>query len=241
MEESQMEESQSSAPRRVEAYLDTVLTTLPRRLSALERDELRRELRTHLWERVAAYEELGQTEDAAVTEALRQFGGGKDFVKQWRREWTKTPRRVTLREVWEATRLTLPLSFFALVVVHGGWMLLDYLATSSTLGRLFLDVVAVAVGPGGMILVPLVLGVVHSRRAPHRAALGMFGALSMEIIGLGTLNWLAGRLLPGWDQNRFVQNFEVFLLGMFLWLPLASGAAALGGWLTRQAGARRVA
>lgn len=39
---------QSSAPRRVEAYLDAVLTSLPRHLSPSERDELRRELRTHL-------------------------------------------------------------------------------------------------------------------------------------------------------------------------------------------------
>ncbi len=236
-----MEESQSSAPRRVEAYLDTVLTTLPRRLSAFQISELRREIRTHLWERVAAYEELGQTEDDAVTEALSQFGGGKDFVTQWQREWTKTPHRLTLREAWEATRLALPLSLSAQISVFGGWALAIYFAYSSSLGGPFLDAVAAAFGLGGTILAPLILGVVHSRRTPHRAGLGMFGALSMEIIGLGALTWLAGRLLPGWDQNRLVQNFEAFLLVMFLWLPLASGTAAVGGWWTRRARARRVA
>lgn len=99
---------QYPAPRRVEAYLDAMLASLPRRLrlSAFQISELRRELRTHLWERIAAYEELGQTEENAVSEALQQFGGGKDFVKQWRREWTKPTVRITLREVWEAMRLS---------------------------------------------------------------------------------------------------------------------------------------
>jgi len=236
-----MEESQSSAPRRVEAYLDAVLASLPRRLSAFQISELRRELRTHLSERVAAYEELGQTEDDAVTEALRQFGGGKDFVKQWRREWKKPAARITLREVWEATRLALPVSLAAQILVYGGWALAIYFAYSSSLGGPFLDIVAAGFGLGGTILAPLALGVAHSRRTPHRAGLGMAGALSLEIIGLGALTWLAGRLLPGWEQNHTVQEFEAFLLLMFVWLPLASGAASLGGWWMRRARARRVA
>lgn len=236
-----MEEPQNSAPRRVEAYLDAVLTALPRRLSAFQISELRRELRTHLWERVAAYEELGQTEDDAVTEALSQFGGGKDFVKQWRQDWKKTPHRVTLREIWEATRLALPVSLSAQVLVCGGWAVAIYFAYSSSLGGPFLDAVAAGFGLGGTIIAPLVLGAVHSRRTPRRAGMGMAGALSLEIMGLGTLTWLAGRLLPGGDQNRIVQNSEAFLLIMFLWLPLASGAAALTGWRARRGRARRVA
>ena len=94
----------ASGPLRVEAYLDQILAPLARRLSPFYREELRRELREHLWARVDAYGELGQPEDEAVTEALRQFGGAEDFARQWRREWTKTPQRLTLREVWEWAR-----------------------------------------------------------------------------------------------------------------------------------------
>ena len=76
----------ASGPRRVEAYLDQILAPLARRLSPFHREELRRELREHLWARVDAYRELGQSENEAVTEALRQFGGAEDFTRQWRRE-----------------------------------------------------------------------------------------------------------------------------------------------------------
>ena len=71
----------ASAPRRVEAYLDQILAPLARRLSPFHREELRRELREHLWARVDAYRELGQSENEAVTEALRQFGGDENAVR----------------------------------------------------------------------------------------------------------------------------------------------------------------
>ncbi len=71
----------ASAPQRVEAYLDLILTPLSRRLSPFHREELRRELREHLWARIDAYGELGQPEGEAITEALRQFGGANDFAR----------------------------------------------------------------------------------------------------------------------------------------------------------------
>ena len=231
---------QASAPRRVEVYLDAVLASLPRHLSPFQLGELRRELRTHLWERVAAYKELGQTEDDAVTEALTQFGGGQDFLKQWRREWRSPLIRLTLREVWEATRLALPLSLSALVLTPVVIATGGYLAYSSTLGGPFLSAVFSAVCVGGTVLLPLALGLVHSRRAPSRSGLGIFGALFLEIVGLNALAQLGGWLLPERGQNAIVQGIEAFLLLSLFWLPLATASASLGGWWMRRTQARRM-
>ena len=72
----------ASTPQRVEAYLELILAPLAHRLSSFHQEELRRELREHLWARVDAYRELGQPEQEAITEALQQFGGAEDFLRQ---------------------------------------------------------------------------------------------------------------------------------------------------------------
>ena len=131
-------DSSTPASRRVEAYLDVILAPLARRLSPFHREELRRELRAHLWARVEAYRELGQPEDEAVTEALCQFGGAEDFTRQWLREWTKTPSRITLHEVWEAARPTLRLSLVPLLLAPATVALAGFLAFQSQIGGPFL-------------------------------------------------------------------------------------------------------
>ena len=95
---------------RVEAYLDQVLAPLTRNLSPFHRNELRRELRAHLWEHVDAYLELGQSDEAAVTEALRQFGGADDFLREWRLEWRQAARSTSRQELWRAMAAGLKLS-----------------------------------------------------------------------------------------------------------------------------------
>ena len=147
----------TSTPRRVEAYLDQILAPLARRLSPFHRDELRRELREHLWARVDAYRELGQSEENAVTEALRQFGGAKDFTRQWRREWMKTPPRVTLREVWEAMRPAFRLSLTALVFVPAWAALAGWIAFDSALGGPSLGAVFNVSLAGTVFVLPLPL------------------------------------------------------------------------------------
>ena len=223
----------ASGPLRVEAYLDQILAPLARRLSPFHREELRRELRAHLWARVDAYRELGQTEDEAVTGALRQFGGAEDFTRQWRREWVRTPPNVTLREVWEATRPALRLSLPVLLLVPAMIALAGFIAFDSPIGGPFLDALFNVYSVCVVALSPLVLGLAQSRRAPRHPGLGMFGALSVEIIGLGALTWLAGRLLP--DQSRVVQCLDGILLLAFFWLPIACASAVLGGrWARRR-------
>ncbi len=239
-----MEEPQNSAPRRVEAYLDTVLASLPRRLSAFQLEELRRELRTHLWERVAAYEELGQTEDEAVTEALTQFGGGQDFLKQWRREWKKPTKRMTAREVWEATRSMLRPTLTSLAVVVPlpfvllRWYFYGLHGSPST---------ALTVGTWvwfwcALLLLPIWVGIKQWRGAPGRAGigiaavLGIAAALTAEIAAAGLLSQFADWLLPTGSPDRIVADgfFGLLLSLLLVWLPLASGAAAVTGWWTRR-------
>ena len=230
---------QDSAPRRVEAYLDTVLASLPRRLSAFERKELRRELRTHLWERVAAYEELGQTENDAVTEALQQFGGGKDFVKQWRREWRKPIDRLTLREVWEAgksafdyTILTLMLAYTPILIclslfpLDRHWLpfwrpWIDGHPTQLCSTLCWFELVGL----------PIALGLAVGRRTPKKPGWRVFLSLTAQVM-IGII----GAGVSRWSQIDKVSDLliQVALLEV-VWLPLACTAAALSGWWTRRA------
>lgn len=241
-----MEDFQSSAPRRVEAYLDTVLASLPRRLSAFQVSELRRELRTHLWERVAAYEELGQTEDDAVTEALQQFGGSKDFVKQWRWEWRKPAMRITAREVWEATRpmlrpsllgLALATAPFGLLFIPrllGQFYTLPWAKIIQAEAMLFWPLMGVS-----YLVLPVLIGTSQGRRVPERAGLGMAAVLAAELTVTSLLYLVCPTEL---SSQPSADNFFSLLLGLLVfWLPLASGAAALTSWWTRRVRARRVA
>ncbi len=222
----------ASAPRRVEAYLDQILVPLTRRLSPFHREELRRELREHLWARVDAYRELGQSEDDAVTEALCQFGGAEDFLRQWQREWMRPTQRLTLCEVWEAARPALRPSLTALLSVPAAIALAGFFAFDSQIGGPFLAALFNVYFVGTVLLPPIVLGLAQGRRASCHPGLGMFAALSVQIVGLSALTWLAGRLLP--EQSSVIQCLDALLLLAFLWLPISCTTAALGGWWARR-------
>jgi hypothetical protein len=229
----------NSAPRRVEAYLDQVLAPLTRSLSAFHQQELRRELRTHLWERVSAYQELGHSENDAVTEALRQFGGAEDFLKQWRLEWQKTPPQAVLREIATATRCALLLSLPALLMTCPGstaWQHIIYqtqLAWAPKWMQLcgFTEVTSGWASFGlDLILLPLAVGTAVGRLVPRRAGLGMLTALTLEIV---LTDWylLPAVLNLGWFTERLSE--QIFLCSMS-WLPLACASAALSGWWTQK-------
>lgn len=212
---------------RVEAYLDQVLAPLTRRLSALHQQELRRELRTHLWERVSAYQELGMAEDDAVTEALRQFGGAEDFLRQWQQEWRRTPPQAVLRETGIATRCALLLSLPALLITCLGSPLWGAM-TGGIWVPLWIQSWPIAyVGFGlYLVLLPIVVGAAVGRLAPQRAGLGMLAALTVEIVLTGC-SLLPAMLNSGWLTERLSE--QIFLCSIF-WLPLACTSAALNGW-----------
>jgi hypothetical protein len=229
---------QNSAPRRVEAYLDQVLAPLTRRLSTFHQQELRRELRTHLWERVSAYDELGMTEDQAITEALRQFGGAEDFLRQWQREWRKTPPQAVLREIATATRCALLLSLPALLITclgsppfgamqGGSWIPIPDWMYNFPLAYVTSGWVSFGLN---LVFLPLTVGAAVGRLAPQRAALGMFAALTVEIVLTGC-SLLPTVLNSGWFTEHLSVHLseQIFLCSIF-WLPLACTSAALTGW-----------
>ena len=161
---------------RMEAYLDQVLAPLARRLSAFHQQELRRELRAHLWERITAYQELDMTEDDAVTEALRQFGGAEDFLRQWRREWTKTAAvsAPTLR-IWNAGKAALRPSlvgitaaFLPFVGINLFYQAFQHFPAGAFLlrygGALYGSWIGLA-----FLLLPVLIGVRQGRRQPKHA------------------------------------------------------------------------
>ncbi len=237
----------ASAPRRVEAYLDQILAPLTRRLSPFHRDELRRELREHLWARVDAYRELGMAEGEAVTEALRQFGGAEDFLSQWRREWTRAPRRLTLQDVYEATMPALRLSMPTLMLAYTPILVLLSLAPLDNHWLPWLRAwleghptqLASALVWSEIAALPIGLGLAVGWRTPNRPGLGVFAALTAEAALGAALN---GAGLRWWPRIGVVND----VLGQIAvmeaaWIPVACTTASLTGWWARRSQARRLA
>lgn len=221
---------------RVEAYLDQLLIPLARNLSDFHRDELRRELRAHLWGRVDAYRELDYSEEDAVTEALRQFGGANDFARQWRQEWLRKPPKLTLREVYEAGKLALRPTLLGLAGVMLPCTVLQALAYRSDW----------APGPAQITFawtgflfaffgLPTLIGIQQGRRSSERAGIGMLTALTAELLTLCLVYGAADWVMPGGiDTAPSGKTFGICFGLLVAWLPLASGAAAISGWLTRR-------
>jgi hypothetical protein len=232
---------QNSAPRRVEAYLDQVLAPLTRHLSAFHQQELRRELRTHLSERVSAYQELGMTEDDAVTEALRQFGGAEDFLRQWQQEWRETPSSLTLHDIYKAgKRALIPslkgilgVNLFCFAVQEGLWH-----SVNTPINGILLrhsDAVGWAMVVPAFLLLPLWVGAKHGQRIQERAGLGMLAALTAEIAVTSLLyGTVALNTNDGASTGTINMLFNLSLVLLAVWMPVAGGAAAISGWVARK-------
>ena len=223
---------------RVDAYLDQLLVPLTRNLSAFHRDELRRELRAHLWGRIDAYRELDYSEEDAVTEALRQFGGANDFTKQWRQEWLTHVCTGTWREVWasicQALRLAIPaLAATWLIAYVLGYVVLR--ALPSTYTGALLVVYSDALFPAVVtefIGLSLWVGIVQGQRAARRGGWGMFAALSLVIVAGSAASLLGTEFgLEGTPCAGFYTSIPLMAAA---WMPTACLAAAISGWLTQR-------
>jgi len=223
---------------RVEAYLDQLLVPLARNLSDFHREELRRELRTHLWERVDAYRELGQSDEEAVTEALKQFGGSGDFARQWRQEWVMNRQCGVWQELWSAACSALRLSVPALV---GTWLVayvLGYVVLSAlpstytgALLVVYSDTLLSAV-VSAFVGLSLWVGVVQGRRAPKRGGGGMFAALSMVVTIGSAVSLLGAKIgLEGTVYGGFLTSMPLMAAA---WMPIACLAAAVSGWQSQR-------
>ena len=170
---------------RIEAYLDQVLAPLTHQLTPFYEAELRRELRAHLWERVNAYRELEQSEDDAVSEALRQFGGAENFLRQWRREWAQAARLDAQGGLWRATLIGLRLS--ALFLLLACTPVVVWVSQAALYGHVipwlkpWLDGHSNQLGAllawSDFAVLPAMLGIAIGRRSPQRAGSGAFLAL----------------------------------------------------------------
>ncbi len=225
-----------SAEQRVEAYLDQVLAPLVRKLSAFHCEELRRELRVHLWGRVEAYRELGSSEAEAVTEALKQFGGTKHFIRQWRREWSQAAQHTAKGGLWPATLAGLRLSAVALLLACTP--VIVWAAQAPLYGhaipwlRGWLENNAAWFGPligwTDFAILPALLGIAIGRCSPQRAGSGAFLALTSEIAAGATLDGVGLKLWPHLSAISDVLGQAALL--EFAWLPITCVFASLTGW-----------
>ena len=223
---------------RIEAYLDQVLAPLTRQLSLFHRDELRRELGAHLWERIEAYRELGMTEGDAVTEALKQFGGAEDFLRQWRAEWRMLDRQSAGRELWAATGSALRLSVPMLLASWGlarvlAWLVMNCLPGTylGALGIAYSDALLEMMGASFLGL-SLWAGAVQGRRTARRSGLGMFGALGATIAAGSAFYWLGTKI--GLDHTVYGDITASLPLMAAAWMPTACLSAALAGWAAQK-------
>lgn len=228
----------ATASARIEAYLDHLLVPLTRNLSGFHRDELRRELRAHLWGRIDAYQELDYSEEDAVTEALKQFGGADGFVRQWQQEWVTSGRRSEWQEILAATWPALRLCVSLMTVVWLMAWLLAYVevnapASSNTYGLtvVYEDYLVAACGTGFFGL-SLWSGFLHGRRTLRRGGIGMFAALSLLVAGGSGLFEISAA--TGLDHTILGGLFASLPLIAAAWMPTACLAAAVSGWLTQR-------
>ncbi len=82
----------------VEDYLDHVIAPMVGSVPFDTRQELRRELRAHIAQLIAAHEELGSDNDEATIAALRQFGPPSVVSRKWMQELPFTKPEAWCRE-----------------------------------------------------------------------------------------------------------------------------------------------
>jgi len=159
----------------IERYLDRVCAHL--QASPEERTrELRAELAQHLDALVAAHQELGRDGEAAVREALRQFGSPDALGRNWARQWRRSIRR-------EATTLELLAAATVFAWCGGTFGIVGWVPFSTVLQLSPLQ--TALAGPVVPILVGLAWGRRHRANAPDRLRpLALITGLSLLFSGL---------------------------------------------------------
>jgi hypothetical protein len=205
-----MELSQLERPARdprIEAYLDQVVTQLPRRMSPACRLEHRAELAAHLEALVDAHIELGNDEETAALGALQRFGSAKELGRQLSREWKRSARlRAPVGELVAAA--------------------CTFLYTSGLfLFELFPEWPAAALGPGAV-------GRCLDLLAPCFAGYHWGGSRSVTSRSLGIILFaglLAAALLPLQQDCQGVPALQLFarVLLLMKWLILLCSTAGL--------------
>jgi hypothetical protein len=196
---------------RIEDYLDRIYAPLVGWVPYEARAELRAELQAHLVSRVAAYQELGSSPDAAVREALAQSGDPQAVAREWMREWERILPRRKAPPAWYATLV-------ALVCFAVSTRLICELIGAAQEGAL----VPTWLGNAVAVVLPLLAGLTTGMLSRARSVRAVLAALLLLI----PLTALALSTDPDFNE---VAGLSV-RIGMF-WIPIGCAAAALGGWL----------
>jgi hypothetical protein len=126
----------------LDGYLDQVCAPLKAAMPEARSNEYRAEMRIHLKERIAAYQELGATPEQAIADALRQFGDSGYIARHWQQECERTVPTAVLEQstrtalcyfgiaalmqsglsliLFQPSLRTLPLPFFR--IIWGLWL-----------------------------------------------------------------------------------------------------------------------
>ncbi|MCW3050977.1 MAG: hypothetical protein JWN14_147 [Chthonomonadales bacterium] len=216
---------------RIEAYLDEVCASFKPGLPEETRSALRAEMRVHLEERVAANVELGDTQKAAVSRALEQFGESKQVGRAWQRE-----RRGTLLAKGASAKLSgrialllyvpsCALALFLLQVVNtivlgmsAGYMSAQTVPTIEAISYI------------AAFLLPVPAGLLTGLLAHGRAVRTVFRTLC--------LLWLPMTVCyafrPSAGQSPLQSAGAMLLSFGLFWIPIGCVSAGVGGWLRKQ-------
>jgi len=217
---------------RIEAYLDSVCAgRVP-----CETETLRAEVRGHLQDLVEAYEELGDSHEAAVDHAIAQFGEARNIRRSWRRLPSKSARH----------------GFRTSLAVYAASLLWTWLATLSAridFGSALGSTVLFAWFP---FLPGLAAGVL-CRKRPARSSFAAQSALLAPWLALSFwifvwpkyVDVLRDRGLPATLLNGVGELLDphsiiplrataTFFAGTgVLWVLAGTASAVVGGWVAR--------
>jgi len=234
---------------RVAAYLDQIIAPLTRSLPGPRQGELRRELRAHLLERIASYQEQGMAEDKAVTETLQQFGGAEDFLEQWQQRWAAAGP-LTLRGIYKAGKSALKPSLQGIAGVNLLYLVAQeciwqfpHSAAIAFINR-HSEAAGLSLAVSSFLLVPVAVGARYGRRTPERAGLGMAAALLAQIAVVSLIYGAAALLLDNGQAVGITVTdmlFNGLLALLAVWIPVAGGAAAVSSRRTQRGQNHRLA
>jgi len=203
---------------RIEDYLDRIYAPLVGWVPYEARAELRAELQAHLVSRVAAYQELGSSPDAAVREALAQSGDPQAVAREWMREWERILPQRKAPPAWYSTLVAL--GCFAVAA------------------RLFFGLLAAAqagapvpmwLGYAVSVLLPLLAGLTTGVLSRARSVQAVLSALVLLFPLFPPMAMaLANSTGTDWDFNQVA---GMAMLQGIVWIPIGCASAVLGGWL----------
>jgi hypothetical protein len=215
----------SAAEGRIADYLDHVFAPLAKIIPFEKRRELRAEMREHLEALIAAYQELGDTSEGAVENALAQFGSAQSVSRRWREEWERTDPAASTQA---ATRLAVRW-FGAATLLTAIFLLLSGAYINYSFGlSLFL-----LLGVG----LPTAAGAAVGFTAPSRPAQGTFRALSLLFLPFMMVYQIWAHCQT-FDRPVYAGAF--FAIFQFVgWTITGCATAGICGWLQRLSAPKR--